>query len=325
MIISILLAVRNESEHIMTCLEHLENLTLPQGVKRVEICIGNDNSEDDTWEKLIKYCGNNSKYQIFNISPSEKSKPAKAGVLAFLAKRAKGDYLFFTDADIKTPKNWLWAHLQIHRNTLRPSIVNGITYPIGNNWLANFQTIDWWFALQALSLLSLLGISPTAMGNNMSMPKQLYQDIGGYEATPDSIAEDFELSQLHLSKKGKIYQQSNFKADFALTLPEKTWVALIQQRTRWLKGALRLSIVWRSMFILSFFIIPLLMIYSPILFVGYQIIKAFFWLFQFPQSLINKKLIFCLLVYELYYIFIYGKVLANHFLNKKIVWKGLNY
>ena len=103
--ISILLAVRNESENIIACLQSLEILEYPK--TQLEILIGNDNSEDDTEQLIQDFIANKPYFKLFTITQNLNNLQGKANVLAQLANKAEGKWLFFTDADMKLPKKWI--------------------------------------------------------------------------------------------------------------------------------------------------------------------------------------------------------------------------
>ena len=60
-------------------------------------------------------------------------------------------------------------------------------------YIKNFQIIDWIFGQGILAIFSKLGFPQTAMGNNLVFDKSTYQELGGYENIEFSVTEDVAL------------------------------------------------------------------------------------------------------------------------------------
>lgn len=89
-LVSAIITTKNEKKHIETCLKSIAS----QAYKNIEIIVVDNNSSDET--KLIakRYTD-----KVFNFGP-ERSAQRNLG-----AKKAKGKYLFFIDADMVLGKN----------------------------------------------------------------------------------------------------------------------------------------------------------------------------------------------------------------------------
>ena len=97
--ISILIPARNEAKGIKKTLNSLDNLNYPK--ENLQILLANDNSTDNTLEILIEYAEGKSHVSIINI-PEKKDDEildGKTRVLAILARKAFGKYLFFSDCN----------------------------------------------------------------------------------------------------------------------------------------------------------------------------------------------------------------------------------
>ena len=97
--ISILVAARNEASNILDLLVSVENLNYPK--EKIAILIGDDASNDETATIIQNYIADKPHYQLFEIVEKRAGLLGKTNVLAQLAAKAKGDYFFITDADIK--------------------------------------------------------------------------------------------------------------------------------------------------------------------------------------------------------------------------------
>ncbi|OGX84951.1 glycosyltransferase [Hymenobacter glacialis] len=230
--VSILIAARDEEAALPRCLASLRALQYP--AELLEILVGDDASTDQTAAvaaaAMRGYAG---QFRVVSIVDNVGSARGKANVLAHLARAATTDYFFITDADISVPPTWITA-LLAHAG---PGVgtVTGITAVRGPWLFHQLQDIDWLLSLSLVQVVSDLGRPVTAMGNNMLVTRAAYQATGGYEALPFSVTEDFALFKAVLAA-GFGFQQVFEAAVRADSLPTLTWMALLKQRRRWLRG-----------------------------------------------------------------------------------------
>lgn len=231
--VSILLAVRNEENTIVRCLNALSNLNYPQ----FEVLIGNDRSEDQTKKIVENFIQGKNNFKVFDIHAELGMAKGKANVLAHLAKQAKGEYFFITDADIKVPSYWIPGMLK--HSEEKTGIVSGVTVIEGQNLFGKLQSLEWIFAFGMIKTVSDLRIPVTAVGNNMMIARKAYESVGGYENIPFSITEDFQLFRETL-KKGWAYKNIVNAEVLAYSKPAENISHLLKQRKRWMTGAFRL-------------------------------------------------------------------------------------
>jgi cellulose synthase/poly-beta-1,6-N-acetylglucosamine synthase-like glycosyltransferase len=244
-----------------------------------------------------------------------------------LARRAKGEFLIITDADIRVPSKWLKAMLLGMNKEV--ALVTGTSVVVGSNLLAYMQQIDWIFATGMLKVVSDLGISVTTMGNNMMVRKSVYEEIGGYEALPFSVTEDLELFN-HIKEK---YKTVNLYNPDVLneSLPVNSFNALLAQRKRWMRGAFELPIIMVALLAMqaSFIIIIIgLLFLNPLYALGVIGIK-FAFRFIFVSMVVNKLNnrinIFGSLIFEFYTSVFSIVSLIYYFIPGPIEWKGRKY
>ena len=194
--VSILIAARNEQETILACLRAVSQLHYP--VDSIDVLIGNDQSTDQTAAVVTEFVRDKPTFRLVNITESVNGLSGKANVLAQLARQAKGEYLFFTDADTQVPPDWLTEILRAF--TGNTGVVTGVTLPEGVSFFDKLQTLDWLYNLTLTHLVSSVGIPITAMGNNMAVSRSAYKAVGGYESLPFSVTEDYVLFRAILAK-----------------------------------------------------------------------------------------------------------------------------
>ena len=230
--VSILLAARNEEAALPRCLASIRALNYPP--HQLEVLLGDDASTDRTRavaEAAMQ--GFAGRFEVVPIASQLGQARGKANVLAHLARRARGEYFFITDADISLPTSWLQAMLSY----AAPGVgtVTGLTVVEGAAPLARFQGLDWLLSLAMGQVASDSGQPMTAMGNNMLVTRAAYQVTGGYETLPFSVTEDFALFEA-VNARGFGFRQVFEPRVRAASLPAPTWGALLRQRLRWMHG-----------------------------------------------------------------------------------------
>lgn len=231
--ISVLVAARNEEQHLPACLSALVVQDLPEA--SFEVWVGNDRSADKTKEIAESYAKEYPNFHCLNIQENLGHLKAKANVLAQLAKKAKGEYLLITDADTLVPKTWTREMVEIAEKK-QVATLTGITLLRGGGLLGQWQSLEWMQMLHLAEGMAALGLPFTAMGNNCLVKKSAYETIGGYESIPFSVTEDFALYNA-LRRKGYDFWQTTTPKVQAWSWPMESFTSLLRQRKRWLSGA----------------------------------------------------------------------------------------
>ena len=230
--ISILVAARNEETTIIACLTALANLDYP--AESVEILVGNDQSTDRTRPLVAAYAATQPNVYLIDITEPVAGLRGKANVLAQLARRARGRYLLFTDADTRVPPGWATGLSQVLTETV--GIATSVTLPDGPRLFHKLQTIDWLYNLTLTHLLSSAGVPITALGNNMAVSRAAYDAVGSYESLPFSVVEDYALFRAIVGR-GFGFRNLLDESVLAKTRPVDTLRAFLHQRKRWMRGA----------------------------------------------------------------------------------------
>ncbi|MBX9852518.1 MAG: glycosyltransferase [Cytophagaceae bacterium] len=325
--VSVLIAARNEENNILDCLSALEKLSYPKNL--IEIIIGNDNSTDNTKQIAEDYIKGKDIFRLIDVKSNFENLQGKANVLAHLAKEARGEYLFITDADIEVQPNWIQGLLKRHEGNT--GIVSGSTFIKGESFGAKMQNLEWIFAFGMIKVVSDLNIPVSAVGNNMVISHKAYESTGGYENIPFSITEDFELFKATLNK-GWGYKNLLEEDIIAYSKPVKDLYGLLKQRKRWMTGAYQLPFILvlclfiQSMFfpviLITIFLYPL----TGLLILLLKIISC-----QVFIGLILKKIrqplgvLMYVPLFEIYKGLLSFLMLIYHILPFKVEWKGRKY
>ncbi|GAB3789980.1 glycosyltransferase family 2 protein [Spirosoma horti] len=324
--ISILIAARNEEHSILGCLRAITQLSYPP--ERIEVLVGNDQSTDQTRAVVTEFIADKPAFYLVDIAASGVGLPGKVNVLAQLARQARGDLFFFTDADTRVPVNWLTE--MGGQFSTQTGIVTGVTLPQGPGLFQKLQTIDWLYNLTLTHLVSILGIPVTAMGNNMAVSRVGYEAVGGYESLPFSVVEDYTLFQAIVSKGYRFRNLLNEQV-LAETMPITTLRGFLQQRKRWMRGATDLP-AWMVISLYAQYLAgPLLLLigyFSPVLAVGLYVIKLFVqtMILSFGLSRLKQTNLWLFaLLFEPYQLLIGPLAVAFYLFPAPIDWKGRQY
>ncbi len=232
--VTILVAARNEEANILQCLQSLSALNYPS--EKLNILIGNDRSTDATVGIVQRFIADKPQFRLIQIETDVANLRGKQNVLTQLAHHAAGTLLLVTDADIQVPPTWARYIASAFQLQPQPGMVSGPTVVVGTSLFARMQQMDWLFGTTLFQAFAQAGRPVTAVGNNMAVTRAAYNAIGGYEALPFSITEDFRLFQ-HISHHGYAvawpFQPEVLNRSAAITHPS----VFVQQRRRWYHGA----------------------------------------------------------------------------------------
>lgn len=325
--VSILVAARNEAANIGRCIDSLLRLEYP--IEQLEILIGDDASEDQTAEIIKYFALQNPHIQLISIRGNIHQQKGKSNVLAQLALKASGEYLFFTDADIAVPPTWIRAMLEAFDE--QDGIISGCTNIEGTHWLSRFQAIEWLNAQATITWLSERNIPVTGVGNNMAVRQEAYRQVGGYENLPFSITEDYQLFRVIL-EKGWQFKNLYTTEVLAASQPMLSLKALMIQRKRWLYGALRAQWYLQGVFYAQALFLPLFL--AVWLLSGYAFALSLLATKLLVESVLigraivkigQHHLLKWLPIFEIYYVFLNFAMLIYYYLPVPTQWKGRHY
>ncbi|SOD82200.1 glycosyltransferase [Spirosoma fluviale] len=324
--ISILIAARNEEKTILACLDAIRHLNYP--IDRLEVLIGNDQSTDQTASVITGFIQDKPAYKLIHIGESTAGLRGKANVLAQLAGQARGQLLFFTDADTQVPPDWL-MHMS-HSFRKQTGIVTGVTLPEGPKIFHKLQTIDWLYNLTLTHLVSSMGLPVTAMGNNMAVSREGYRAAGGYESLPFSVVEDYALFKA-ITAKGYGFANLLNEDVLARTKAVDTLHGFLHQRKRWMRGASQLPVWMVGSLYLQYLAAPLFLLLtwvSPVLAVGLYVARLFVqtMIISFGLSRLRQTNLWpYALLFEIYQLIIGPLAVVFYLMPTKIEWKGRHY
>lgn len=324
--VSILLAARNEEANIERCLHSLEALNFPK--ENIEICIGDDDSSDNTARLIQTYIADKPYFKYYKISDQTAGLKGKANVLAQLVKLSLGEYLFFCDADIAVSPGWIENMLRhFEPNT---GVVVGLTRMKKGGFFANLLSLEWIFTLSLMRFFALLNIPVSGLGNNMAVTRKAYNAVGGYEGIGFSIVEDYALF-MAIARKKFGFVQVFTKEVIAYSKSVSTFQELIIQRKRWMQGIMQSPLVLRICLIISALLIPtvvIISIWDPLRSISMVVSNYLFitGIGLLAITILKQwDLLKSVLFFWFYLIGISCLMLAVHLMPGKTIWKDRTY
>ena len=189
-LVSVLIPARDEESNIANCLESLQKQDYPN----YEVLVLNDNSTDNTAAIVKRLATVDDRIKLFNGEPLPKDWAGRPFACYQLAKKAKGSWLLFVDADTIHAPGMLRSVI-VQAIELKVSLLSGFPRQLGNN-LAQKIAIPviyfilmswlplWWLQRPGKNRPSL------AIGQFLLFATDEYWRIGGHKAVKSRILED---------------------------------------------------------------------------------------------------------------------------------------
>ncbi|MBE2188828.1 MAG: glycosyltransferase [Desulfobulbaceae bacterium] len=324
--VSVIVPSRNEENNIETCIHSLMETDYP--IDKFEIIAVNDRSTDKTGEILRRLLQLYSNLKIVEISeatsnPNLKGKP---GALHRGILESKGEIVMMTDADCVVPKTWLKS-ISGYFSDVEVGLVAAFTMVKHNSEFEKIQAIEWIYMHTMASAGLALGKPLGCFGNNLSIRRSVYDEVGGYENIKFSVTEDLALIQAVHKSGYKVHYPCSSESSVT-TLPCITFAEYISQHRRWAIGGLGLGwvapvfvlssvLIWAAL-IIGIFSVNLIWILA-VLFV--RLFGDFSLIMTSIGKLKHEHLQSRILSSILYFMLI-ELIIPPMLIDKKIVWKG---
>jgi len=245
--VSIIIAARNEEEHIGACLESIVRLTYPQDL--LEVIVVNDRSTDRTSDIVNGFADRHAHIRVLQIGKETELPPGKANAVMSAIDVSRGEILMFTDADCIVPPAWV-ENTVSHYSDSSVGVVAGFTSLAGDSPFAEMQALDWFVLSSVAAATTRLGLPVTAVGTNLSVRRSAYDSVGGYRKIPFSVTEDYALFHA-ITTSGK--WKARFPMDITTLVTSTPCLSigqLFSQKKRWFTGGRGMDA--KSLLIFSF-------------------------------------------------------------------------
>ena len=257
--VSVIIAIRNGEKSLPNLLADLSAQDYPG---EVEFILVDDKSIDST-RKLIQEISEVDKRIILENSSNGdtilnyKKRALNAGI-----KRAKNEWLLFTDVDCRLNPGWVTGMATYFEDDV-DYVVGYSEVDRGKKWVTRFQALDFLMLMIAARGSTNSGRAWASTGQNQAYRKTLFNSVGGFSQIAKELQGDdtlfLQVCRKNKSAKVVFADKSNCRI---IARQETSWISFFKQRMRWAGDA---NLMWKfnpAFFISIFntFLLPLLLV-----------------------------------------------------------------
>ena len=336
--ISVIVAIRNGENSLPGLISDLSKQNYSGDI---EFILVDDDSDDATREIITQKSNLDNRFILESSNNGDPNLKYKKRALDAGIKRAKNEWLLFTDVDCQLSPDWVSEMAKFFDSKIQ-YIIGFSGVDRGNNLVTKFQSLDFLMLMIAARGTANWGTPWASSGQNQAYRKSLYNSIGGFSKISKYLQGDDSLF-LQLCRKSsdsKIVFVDSFKSR-TRARQEKNIKSLFKQRLRWAGDA---KIMWKfnPMFFLSmittYFHALLLSImlligifnnyfFSIVLYLLIIHIFIEFILYITATVCFNKRIRpIDFIIWSIFHIFFVVIIGSTSLLYNKLSWKGrLNY
>ena len=252
--ITVLIAARNEAEHLPACLAAVTRQNYPQS--RYEVLVVDDHSTDATKDVVRAFSG----VSLLSLADVSEDSQGKKAALTAGMRAASGEVVVMTDADCVAGPDWLASiAAQFAEDVL--AVTGPVCYQGMSGLLEHFQ------ALEVLGLMVVTGGGLEGgrhhLGNgaNMAVRRNVFTEVGEFKDNAHlSSGDDLFLLEAIAGKHPGSLKFAKTPAAVVRTSAQPTWPALIRQRLRWASknAALQdqtINLTWIGVWVIHLFLL----------------------------------------------------------------------
>ncbi len=203
--VSVIVAARNEEDHIGALLTALTHQNYPR--RNYEIIIVDDQSEDRTAQ--IVHAFDDERIRLVETTNRKRVFSPKKNAINLGIQQARGEILLLTDADCAPPPGWINGLVRLFTPDVgmvigfSPCELPALTSPFA-----------YLLALESLSLAAVAagttgwGHPATCNGRNLAYRKKVYEQVGGFKKIQHFISGDDDMML-------KLVQATDWKIQYA--------------------------------------------------------------------------------------------------------------
>jgi cellulose synthase/poly-beta-1,6-N-acetylglucosamine synthase-like glycosyltransferase len=272
--VTVIIPFRNESDNIESSVESVKQINYPN--EMLEVIYVNDNSNDDTVQKVIKHLSENIK---LIHSDKTNSTGFKKSAIEKAISIAKGEIIILTDADCIMKTDWVKTLIKCFGDKTG-MVVGPVKFREDNSHFSKIQQLE--FAGLMLTAAGLIGVKKPVICSsaNLAFQKKVFEKVGGYTDNMNLTSGDDELLMQKINSETN-YNISFCWSDKALveTNGNKNISNFMQQRRRWASKSLfyqnKLLIISLAVIFMFYF---LLTVYPMLIILNTEIVKWIFFI-----------------------------------------------
>lgn len=169
--VSVVVPVHNEEQRIGVKLGDCLNFGYPHD--RLEIIVASDGSTDRTEEMVREFAARDARIRWL----ASTSRVGKSGVQNLAAAQARGDFLFFTDANTSVPTRVLRTMVDKLSDPKVGLVTATVAFGRAGDAIEKGQGFYWRYELGMRSAESDLGILATGSGQGLLVRRQLFRPL----------------------------------------------------------------------------------------------------------------------------------------------------
>lgn len=231
--VSVVVAARNEEEHILECVTSILNQNYPSGL--FELIVVDDQSEDQPPDILEEIKDSRLRIMRLGVYRRTTIQGSKKKAIAYGVNHASGELILTTDADCVVPADWIRLHVAAYENKPGQDLIIGpVKTRSGKGWLSVFQELDFMntFLLQAGGLHARLFQLGSAA--NMAFTRSSFLESDPYANNQHIASGDdvFLIRKIHKMNPAGISVLKSADS-IVQTQPVSSLSDFFSQRLRW--------------------------------------------------------------------------------------------
>lgn len=231
--VSVVIAARNEEANLPHLLESLRAQEYPADLW--ELIVVDDRSTDRTAEIVRAEAESQPRIRLVQVAECPPHLAGKQHALAAGIEQATGGIILMTDADCIVPPGWIRSMAAAFDEPSAGIATGLVEMPDSSRFWVNLQRADLAHLLATEWGAIGVGWPVTAIGNNLALRREAYDDAGGYAALPRTIVEDCAIVQA-ISRKGTWNAVMAHPEAAVETEPVPRVSSFFRQRARWSTG-----------------------------------------------------------------------------------------
>lgn len=227
--LSILVACRNEENHLPQLLEDLMEQSYP--AEKREVFLVNDHSDDNTQVLFQEWKKAHPEVPFAMISLPEGKQGKKEAITEGLS-HCTGQFVLFTDADCRLPFHWAMDMVTCQQHSAADMVCGSIkiNHP---DWTSKGEALEFSSLIAAGAASIALQKPSLCNGANYLVDKQALTEANA-SRKDSGLASGDDVYLLHsLVRAGKKIAFCRLPLSFVTTYPQSSWRDFIHQRIRW--------------------------------------------------------------------------------------------
>ncbi len=224
--VSVVVSARNEEANLDSLLTKLRAQDYPD----FEVVVVNDGSTDATAAIVDQHSGADARVRLVTVEPVQ---PRKKHAISAGIRAARHSLIALTDADCRPHRSWLRQVILHYEDDYTNRVIVGYgpydRQPGAVNRVARYENFTTAFLTAAACGL---GRPYMAVGRNIGYPRELFERVGGLDATMQSLSGDDDLFVQQAVRHGADVIHMFGAESFVPSPAPGSWSSWVRQKHR---------------------------------------------------------------------------------------------